>query len=143
MIECRTLHGSKRFIQADQLVLRASAYGLLIHDGALLLLRGRHTGKYALPGGGVNPGERLEDALRREVREEAGLEIRIERFLPSRKISSTIQGPFHGLLFFTKCHCRRRLSRTRKWMMTTWNSHVGFLGDLTAASFQSHGENDA
>jgi nucleoside triphosphatase len=37
--------------------------------------RGVFPGQWALPGGGIEPGERMEDALRREIREEVGLEI--------------------------------------------------------------------
>jgi nucleoside triphosphatase len=49
-------------------------------DGHVLLCRmapdrGVFPGQWALPGGGVEPGERIETALRREVREELGIEL--------------------------------------------------------------------
>ena len=49
-------------------------------DGRVLLCRmapdrGVFPGQWALPGGGVEPGERIEAALRREVREELGIEL--------------------------------------------------------------------
>ena len=50
-------------------------------EGRVLLCRmapdrGVFPGQWALPGGGVEPGERIEAALRREVREELGIGLR-------------------------------------------------------------------
>lgn len=56
---------------------------LIENNGAYLLCkmaddRGVFPGQWALSGGGVEPGERIEEALRREIREELGdkLELR-------------------------------------------------------------------
>lgn len=51
-------------------------YGLIVSGGRALLIRkgrGPYIGRYDLPGGKVEFGERLEDALQREVFEETGL----------------------------------------------------------------------
>lgn len=45
------------------------------HDGRVALMYFARDGFYKLPGGVVDPGESIRDALVREVREEAGIEI--------------------------------------------------------------------
>ena len=57
--------------------------GALIHDadGRILLIKRRfepNKGKWSLPGGLLETGERLVDGSRREVREELGVELEIE-----------------------------------------------------------------
>jgi 8-oxo-dGTP diphosphatase len=55
---------------------------IVVRDGALLMVqRGRvpNRGLWSIPGGKVERGEHLADALRREVREETGLEIEVGR----------------------------------------------------------------
>lgn len=54
----------------------------ILRDGKLLLVRRRRApeaGHWNLPGGKVDFGERVEDAVRREIREEIGVEIELIR----------------------------------------------------------------
>ncbi|GJL91090.1 NUDIX hydrolase [Hyphococcus sp.] len=48
-------------------------------DDVLLIKRGKtpFKGQWSIPGGGLEYGERLKDAVIREVREETGIEIRV------------------------------------------------------------------
>lgn len=105
-IECQTLYGEIKLVPANRLRLRASAYGLMLHEDCLLLARGRHTQRYALPGGGAHVHERLEVALKREILEEAGIEVEIKQFLHFQEdffYYDPLDLAFHGLLFYYWC----------------------------------------
>jgi len=65
-------------------VPRVAVDAIVLHRGKLVLVcRGNEPfrGRFALPGGFVEFGESLEDAVRREVREETGLETRVDRLV--------------------------------------------------------------
>ena len=65
------------------MAIRCAAKALIVKDGRLLLNRCRRSDGevyYDLPGGGQHPFESMEQAVHREVMEEAGLGIRIIRF---------------------------------------------------------------
>jgi acetyl-CoA carboxylase carboxyl transferase subunit beta len=62
------------------------AAGAVITDGEgrlLLVKRGRepHRGRWSVPGGRVEPGETLEEAVAREAHEETGLQVEVGREL--------------------------------------------------------------
>jgi 8-oxo-dGTP diphosphatase len=56
---------------------RVSIKALCVRDGKVLLLKEFDTlsGKWDLPGGGLDYGESIEDCLKREVKEELGLSV--------------------------------------------------------------------
>lgn len=58
--------------------IRVGSYGLIIKDKKIALIkkaRGGYKGLLAIPGGGIEHGESPEDALVREIKEEAGVDV--------------------------------------------------------------------
>jgi ADP-ribose pyrophosphatase YjhB (NUDIX family) len=62
---------------------RVRATGVLIENDCILLVRQSVTGgrEWSLPGGRIEAGETLGDCLKREIKEETGLEVDIKRLL--------------------------------------------------------------
>ena len=57
--------------------IMVTACGVIIENeqGEILLQRRRDNGLWGLPGGSMEPGEKFEETVKREVFEEAGIEI--------------------------------------------------------------------
>jgi len=81
--------------------LRVRVCGVCIQDKKLLLVRhGQTIGNsafWAPPGGGLQYGETMQECLKREFREETGLEVETERFL---FVNEFLHHPLHAVEFF-------------------------------------------
>ena len=68
----------------DKIFVATKAF--IIHDGKVLLLKessaytdGSNVGKFDVVGGRVQPGQRFDESLIREIKEETGLHVTIGR----------------------------------------------------------------
>ena len=62
----------------DLTLFRIGVYALIFEQGRVLLAHRRDIDWWNLPGGGMELGETVDEAVRREVREETGLEVAVE-----------------------------------------------------------------
>lgn len=85
---------------------------VIVHKEKILILResgsyveGTNTGRYDLPGGRLQPGERFDEALKREVLEETGLEVQIGRPLTVQEWRPIVHDePWQVVGVFFMCH---------------------------------------
>src|SRR5438034_11818350 len=77
-------------LQCPAMVIRPGVSAIILTGEGLLLQRRSDNRLWGLPGGGVEPGESVTEAVVREVREETGLEV-----VPLRLIG-VYSSPEHG-----------------------------------------------
>ena len=105
-VKCITLYGKDKRVSIEKLIIRPAAYGIVVRDNKILLLTCKHTGKYWLPGGGLEKGEKLEDSLKREMIEETGAKIKNIEFCFFKEINfyyDPHKSAFQNLSFFYAC----------------------------------------
>ena len=89
--------------KANRQGIRLATRAVIVRDSAILLVafddeNGFH---YNLPGGGIEPGERLYDAVRREAREETAAEVEVKELLFIYECFP----PDYGFTLDEKPHC--------------------------------------
>jgi ADP-ribose pyrophosphatase YjhB (NUDIX family) len=66
--------------KANSLVVAVSAV-VLNESGEILMIERTDSGKWSIPGGGMEPGETVTAAVRRELLEETGYKVRVDRLV--------------------------------------------------------------
>jgi len=105
-IICTDINGKEYKVPADKLTFRPSVYGLIIENGKILL--SKQWDGYDFPGGGMELGEAIEETLKREVKEETGLEVKIGKIIASEnsffKLPVIKEDKFvHSILMYYLC----------------------------------------
>ncbi len=145
LVDCIDLNGVIRQIPRDQVILRPAAYGIILKESQVLLVKMDATGKYHLPGGGIEAGERMAETLAREVREEAGIEIEIGKLVHFEEdffYYNPSGRAYQGLHFYFLC---RPMGEGLIGDEEVEDGSAGeprwvAIGSLRAEEFQIHGE---
>ena len=68
-------------MQAGYITPKIDVRGAVIHDGKILLVQERIDNRWAMPGGWADLGEVPSEMVAREVREESGFEVRVDKLI--------------------------------------------------------------
>ncbi len=102
---CRNIrNGAEKRIPVSMIAFRPSVYGVVVKDGKVLLVK--QWDGYDFPGGGIDVGETIDQALKREVWEETGLRIEKDKLLACEEDFFTHHYTgkhFQSILFYYLC----------------------------------------
>ncbi len=73
----RDKDNNKQEIEVEKLKFRPSVYGIIFNEDKTKILLSKQWDGYDYPGGGIEKGERILEALKREVYEEVGVKIKV------------------------------------------------------------------
>ena len=105
--------------------VRDSARARIVRGGKIAMVHSLKYDYYKFPGGGIDEGEFIEEALRRELVEEAGYEVSIVSPL-GRVIEERHWSNMHGVDFYFLCHPEKAVANrltdgeTEKGLKLVW-----------------------
>ena len=103
-----------------------------VEAGRLLVVRSRNKKAFYLPGGKIEPGETPADAVRREVREELGIEL--ERPEVLKRYVAPAYGEGEGAMVDMTCFTASLLGTPRP------TSEIAELTYVTRDEYRGHAE---
>ncbi|MDA9427490.1 MULTISPECIES: NUDIX domain-containing protein [Bradyrhizobium] len=103
----------RRFLHAYFLVVRGMTLGVravvLDTDGRVFLVKHSYVSGWYLPGGGVDFGETMEEALRRELKEEGDIDLTGEAVLHGIFLNSHVSRRDHVAVYVVRQFSQVRL----------------------------------
>jgi ADP-ribose pyrophosphatase YjhB (NUDIX family) len=124
---------------------RLGATALIIQDGQVLLTRRRDLPLWVAPGGHLDQGETIQSCCLREVKEETGLDVAIDRLVGLYEIPHITRGSKRMMTFVFACrvvggtpHVTDETTAIRLWPLgklpkNVPNWHRQYLTDALAA----------
>ena len=93
--------GNTQEVPIKKLRFRLAVYGLLKNKDSILFQWNPIVQKYNLPGGAVELGEKIDEALVREYREETGISVRVKKLIDVKEDFLVFRDEYaHSVLVF-------------------------------------------
>ncbi|MFA5986087.1 MAG: NUDIX hydrolase [Parcubacteria group bacterium] len=126
-IKCKNNFDKLVELPINKFVFRPSVYGIILDKGEAVFMKNKSNGKLWFPGGGIEIGETLEVALKREIMEETGLKVNMGEmtlFKENFFYYEPLDEAYHAFLFFFICKAKNKNlsdstdleSKNPKWM---------------------------
>lgn len=110
------------YLESDYRIRKAARAIVLNKSQKMALLHVSTDGYYKLPGGGIEQGENIQQALQREIREEAGVQIEI-----LSEVGITIEYRNHtNLLQISYCYLTKLVGEASPPSFTQHEQDKGF-----------------